>query len=156
MSQRPTEPSVGTQGQSPVRVPDAPISEPSGAAIGWIAFAVYLIFAKDSPDQPPPKALPEYLSVLRERDAWWFMLFYGVTFGGCVGLSSSLTIYFNSEYGLTAVIAGFYNQTACANTRIVYVESDTDDDSIDKLVALGSKVVAAFTEVGRKNGLLEG
>ena len=39
MSQRPTEPSVGTQGQSPVRVPDAPISEPSGAAIGWIAFA---------------------------------------------------------------------------------------------------------------------
>ena len=39
MSQRPTEPSLGTQGQSPVRVPDAPISEPSGAAIGWIAFA---------------------------------------------------------------------------------------------------------------------
>ena len=39
MSQLPTEPSVGTQGQSPVRVPDAPISEPSGAAIGWIAFA---------------------------------------------------------------------------------------------------------------------
>ncbi len=43
-----------------------------------------------------------------------------------------------------AVIAGFYNQTACANTRIVYVESDTDDESIEKLVALGSKVVAAF------------
>jgi hypothetical protein len=39
MSQRPTEPSVGTQGQSPVRVPDAPISEPSSAAIGWISFA---------------------------------------------------------------------------------------------------------------------
>ena len=43
-----------------------------------------------------------------------------------------------------AVIAGFYNQTACANTRVVYVESETDDDSIEKLVALGSKVVAAF------------
>ena len=40
MSQRPTEPSVGTQGPSPVRVPDAgPISEPSSAAIGWISFA---------------------------------------------------------------------------------------------------------------------
>lgn len=37
MSHRPTEPSVGP---SPVRVPDAgPISEPSGAAIGWITFA---------------------------------------------------------------------------------------------------------------------
>jgi hypothetical protein len=43
-----------------------------------------------------------------------------------------------------AVIAGFYNQTACANTRLVYVECGTDDDSLDKLAALGRKVVAAF------------
>lgn len=94
------------------------------AAYGWqnvigmaaipltVAFVVYLIFAKDSPDQPPPKPLAEYLSILKTGDAWWFMLFYGVTFGGFVGLSSSLTIYFNSEYGLTPVIAGFYT-AAC-------------------------------------------
>jgi hypothetical protein len=43
-----------------------------------------------------------------------------------------------------AVISGFYNQTACANTRIVYVESDTDDESIEKLVALGQRIVAAY------------
>ena len=43
-----------------------------------------------------------------------------------------------------AVIAGFYNQTACANTRLVYVESETDDASLDRLTRLGSKVVAAF------------
>ena len=43
-----------------------------------------------------------------------------------------------------AVIAGFYNQTACANTRLVYVESETDDASLDRLARLGSKVVAAF------------
>ncbi len=43
-----------------------------------------------------------------------------------------------------AVIAGFYNQTACANTRLVYVESDTDDESLARLAKLGSKVVAAF------------
>jgi MFS transporter, NNP family, nitrate/nitrite transporter len=73
-----------------------------------VAFVVYLIFAKDSPEQPPPKTLPEYLTVLREGDAWWFMLFYGVTFGGFVGLSSSLTIYFNAEYGLGPVVAGFF------------------------------------------------
>ena len=36
------------------------------------------------------------------------MLFYGVTFGGFVGLASSLTIFFNSEYGLTPVVAGFF------------------------------------------------
>ena len=77
-----------------------------------VAFVVYQVFAKDSPDQPPPKPLAEYLSVLKAGDAWWFMLFYGVTFGGFVGLSSSLTIYFNSEYGLNPVIAGFYT-AAC-------------------------------------------
>lgn len=43
-----------------------------------------------------------------------------------------------------ALISGFYNQTACANTRIVYVESDTDDDSLEKVVALGKKIVAAY------------
>jgi NNP family nitrate/nitrite transporter-like MFS transporter len=50
--------------------------------------------------------------VLRTGDAWWLMLLYGVTFGGFVGLSSSLTIYFNSEYGLPAVTAGFFT-AAC-------------------------------------------
>jgi hypothetical protein len=43
-----------------------------------------------------------------------------------------------------AVIAGFYNQTACANTRIVYVESDTDDASLERVIALGRKIRAAF------------
>jgi len=43
-----------------------------------------------------------------------------------------------------AVISGFYNQTACANTRIVYVESGTDDESLERVVELGRKIVAAF------------
>lgn len=43
-----------------------------------------------------------------------------------------------------AVIAGFYNQTACANTRVVYVESGADDASLDKVVELGRRVVQAF------------
>jgi NNP family nitrate/nitrite transporter-like MFS transporter len=77
-----------------------------------VAFVVYLIFAKDAPNRPPPKQLSEYLGVLRTADAWWLMLLYGVTFGGFVGLSSSLTIYFNSEYGLSAVTAGFFT-AAC-------------------------------------------
>ena len=72
----------------------------------------YLFVAKDSPDCPPPKPLAEYLKVLRDRDAWWFMFFYSVTFGGFVGLASSLTIYFNTQYGLPAVTAGFYT-AAC-------------------------------------------
>ncbi len=46
-----------------------------------------------------------------------------------------------------AVIAGFFNQTACANTRVVYVESDIDEDSIEKLAAFGRKIVTAFGEL---------
>jgi NNP family nitrate/nitrite transporter-like MFS transporter len=77
-----------------------------------VAFLVYLIFAKDSPAAPPPKSLVEYLHVLKDKDAWWFMFFYSVTFGGFSGLASSLTIYFNGQYGLSPVTAGYFT-AAC-------------------------------------------
>lgn len=77
-----------------------------------VAFVVYALFAKDAPNRPPPKRFAEYLDVLKVRDAWWLMALYSVTFGGFVGLSSSLTIYFNAEYGLPAVTAGFFT-AAC-------------------------------------------
>jgi NNP family nitrate/nitrite transporter-like MFS transporter len=77
-----------------------------------VTFLVYLACAKDSPTQPAPKSLKDYLAVLRIPDTWWFMLFYSVTFGGFVGLSSSLTIYFNAEHHLGPVIAGFFT-AAC-------------------------------------------
>lgn len=77
-----------------------------------IALVIYLALAKDSPECPAPKPLAEYLRVLKDRDAWWFMFFYSVTFGGFVGLASSLTIYFNDQYGLDAVSAGYFT-AAC-------------------------------------------
>jgi MFS transporter, NNP family, nitrate/nitrite transporter len=95
-----------------------------GLAYGWInvfglsliplaiAFIVYIVYAKDSPAAPPPKSWVEYLSVLRLGDAWWFMFFYSVTFGGFVGLASSLSIYFNVDYGLNPVTAGYFT-AAC-------------------------------------------
>src|SRR6185312_3552641 len=93
-------------------------------AFGWInviglcivpllvVLAVYTLLAKDSPNQPPAKSLKAYLSVLANGDAWWLMLFYGVTFGGFVGLSSFLPIYFSDQYGLSPVTAG-YCAAAC-------------------------------------------
>jgi NNP family nitrate/nitrite transporter-like MFS transporter len=74
-----------------------------------IVFVIYMIMAKDAPDAPPAKSLTAYLEPLKMADAWWFMLFYGVTFGGFVGLASSLSIYFTSEFGLTTVVAGYCN-----------------------------------------------
>jgi NNP family nitrate/nitrite transporter-like MFS transporter len=72
------------------------------------ALVVYLVLAKDAPEQPKPKRASEYLSVLKQADCWWLMLLYSVTFGGFSGLASSLTIYFNAEYRLDPVIAGFF------------------------------------------------
>jgi NNP family nitrate/nitrite transporter-like MFS transporter len=40
------------------------------------------------------------------------MFFYAVTFGGFSGLASSLSIYFNDQYGLDAVTAGYFT-AAC-------------------------------------------
>lgn len=77
-----------------------------------LTFAVYMALAKDAPNQPAPKPITAYLDPLKKADAWWFMLFYGVTFGGFVGLSSSLSIYFTDQFGLTPVIAG-YCTAAC-------------------------------------------
>lgn len=88
-------------------------------AFGWInvvglaaiplavTLVVYTLLAKDSPTAPAPKPLSAYADILRQGDAWWFMFFYSVTFGGFVGLASSLTIYFNDQYGLPPVTAGY-------------------------------------------------
>jgi NNP family nitrate/nitrite transporter-like MFS transporter len=73
-----------------------------------IAFTVFLVLAKDAPNRPAPKPLSDYFKVLKTGDSWTLMLLYSVTFGGFVGLSSSLTIYFNAEYGLLPVIAGYF------------------------------------------------
>ncbi|NMG28692.1 nitrate/nitrite transporter [Aromatoleum evansii] len=77
-----------------------------------LVFAFYLVVAKDAPECPPAKPLTEYFKVLKDKDAWWFMFFYSVTFGGFVGLASSLTIYFNTQYGLDAKMAGYFT-AAC-------------------------------------------
>jgi NNP family nitrate/nitrite transporter-like MFS transporter len=76
------------------------------------AFVVYLLFAKDAPNRPPAKRLGEYLQVLGQADCWWLMGLYAVTFGGFSGLASSLTIYFNADYHLDPVVAGFFT-AAC-------------------------------------------
>lgn len=72
-----------------------------------VVFVLYMAMAKDSPDQPAPKPLAAYAEVLKDADAWWFMLFYFVTFGGFVGLSGSLPLWFTEQFGLTPIVAGY-------------------------------------------------
>ncbi len=77
-----------------------------------LTFLAYMALARDNPDAPAPMPLSSYFAVLRDKDAWWFMFFYSVTFGGFVGLASSLSIYFNDQYGLSPVTAGYFT-AAC-------------------------------------------
>jgi len=77
-----------------------------------IVLIAYLFMAKDSPNQPEPKPIRAYLEPLKTADAWWFMLFYSVSFGGFVGLSNSLSLYFTDTFGLTTIYAG-YLTAAC-------------------------------------------
>ncbi len=73
-----------------------------------ITLIAYSFMAKDSPDQPAPQPLSNYFKVLKDPDTWWFMFFYAVTFGGFVGLASSLVLYFNDQYGLAPTVAGYF------------------------------------------------
>jgi Acyl-CoA reductase (LuxC) len=43
-----------------------------------------------------------------------------------------------------ALAAGKLNQTACVNTRVVYVESETDEASLERVIALGKAIHASF------------
>jgi NNP family nitrate/nitrite transporter-like MFS transporter len=71
-----------------------------------LALILFLILAKDSPQQPPPERLARYFRVLKQPDAWWFNLLYMITFGGFVGLASFLSIFFHDQYGASRIVAG--------------------------------------------------
>jgi NNP family nitrate/nitrite transporter-like MFS transporter len=73
-----------------------------------LTLLLFALFAKDSPNQPAPRPLREYATVLGERDTWWFCLFYAVTFGGFVGLASFLNLYFHTQHGLSRIEAGSF------------------------------------------------
>lgn len=83
------------------------------AALPLIAvFVLFFFTAKNSPQCPPPKSLADYGRILKSRDAWLLMFFYGISFGGFVGLSSFLPIYFHDQFGLTPIKAGYFT-AAC-------------------------------------------
>jgi NNP family nitrate/nitrite transporter-like MFS transporter len=94
------------------------------AVVGWhnvlaltmIPLALVLVafwaLAKDSPMRVARQSLSSYLGVLRVRELWWFCLFYSVTFGGYVGLSSFMPLLLRDQYRLSAVNAGYLTALA--------------------------------------------
>ena len=77
-----------------------------------LVLILYLLMARDAPRALEPKPVTAYLAPLKTADAWWFMFFYAVTFGGFSGLAASLSIYFSDEFALSTVSAGYFT-AAC-------------------------------------------
>ena len=71
-----------------------------------IVLALYMLMAKDAPEKRAPVTLANYANVLRDRDTWWFMFFYSITFGGFVGLGNALPLYFTNWYHTSGITAG--------------------------------------------------
>jgi len=73
-------------------------------AVTWLAFA---FLAKEPPARPGPSA-GSALSLLQDPDARWLSLFYLVTFGGFVGLSGYLPIFFVDRFDMSKLSAAGY------------------------------------------------
>jgi NNP family nitrate/nitrite transporter-like MFS transporter len=71
-------------------------------ALVWIAFS---LLAKEPPLPAAPTRFADLGRLTRESDAWRLCGLYAVTFGGFVGLSSFLPIYFHDQYDLSKVDA---------------------------------------------------
>ena len=71
-----------------------------------IMAAVFVLVAREAPVKVAPAKGTDFLAVLGERDTYLFSLFYGVTFGGFVGLASFLSILLHDQYGVSKVTAG--------------------------------------------------
>ena len=73
-----------------------------------LAAVVFALFVQEPPLQNRQgKSLAgAFRTVYHERFMQWLCFFYGVTFGGFVGFSSFLPIFFHDQYGLDMVAAG--------------------------------------------------
>jgi len=73
-----------------------------------VVLVVFAVFAKDAPVPVARKTLGDYTRVLvGNRDSWWFMFFYAITFGGFAGFASALPGYFHDQFGFEPKIAGW-------------------------------------------------
>ncbi len=73
----------------------------SGAIFASAMFVVYAIIAKDAPPEVykvRKKKLADYAKLLKDKDTWWFNLFYAISFGGFVGFGVFLKLYLTDTY----------------------------------------------------------
>ena len=72
-----------------------------GAVMSIIVLIAYAFIAKNAPEsvyKANPKKLKDYVKLLRDKDTWWFSLFYAISFGGFVGFAGYMKVYLMSTY----------------------------------------------------------
>ncbi len=72
-----------------------------GGVLSTIIFVAYIFMAKDAPSniyKANPKKLRDYAKLLRDKDTWWFNLFYAISFGGFVGFAGYMKVYLMNTY----------------------------------------------------------
>ncbi len=72
-----------------------------GAVLSTLVLIAYAFLAKDAPNsvyKPNPKKFRDYMKLLRDKDTWWFNLFYAVSFGGFVGFANYMKVYLMNTY----------------------------------------------------------
>ena len=72
-----------------------------GGVLSTIIFIAYVFMAKDAPAsvyKQNPKKLKDYGKLLRDKDTWWFNLFYAISFGGFVGFAGYMKVYLMNTY----------------------------------------------------------
>ena len=72
-----------------------------GAVMAIVVLIAYAFLAKNAPADvytARPKKLKDYAKLLRDKDTWWFNLFYAVSFGGFVGFAGYMKVYLMNTY----------------------------------------------------------
>jgi len=90
-----------------------------GATFGVAMLALAVVFVAFSllAYEPPRRATQPRFPSFRDRDLRWLCLFYAITFGGYVGLSSFLPLFLRDAYGVTPIHAGYLTAgLACAGS----------------------------------------
>ena len=74
-----------------------------GAAVAIVVLIAYTFLAKDAPEdvyKANPKRLKDYGKLLKDKDTWWFSLFYAISFGGFVGFAGYMKVYLMNTYSV--------------------------------------------------------
>ena len=92
-----------------------------GAAMAIVVFIAYAFIAKNAPEsvyKANPKRVKDYIKLLKDKDTWWFNLFYAVSFGGFVGFAGYMKVYLMNTYqaDMSSFGLDFFNE---GNVKVI-------------------------------------